>query len=67
MLIMSIFKEIINYKLSNLSKCLLRCARQAEKQLNDVYATKNKNKRKYFRPDPEQLEQINAIELKLKV
>jgi len=49
-----------------LTKWLIKCARRAEKELNVVHAPKITGKRRYFRPDPEQLEQIDLIS-KLKV
>jgi len=59
-------KEVIEEKLKNLTKCLIKCAGRAEKELNVVHAPKITGKRRYFRPDPEQLEQIDLIS-KLKV
>ncbi len=55
------FKEILDGKMANLTKCLIKCARQAEKELNVVYASNCRAKKRYFRPDPEQIEQINLI------
>ena len=55
------FKEIIDEKISLLTKCLVKCVRQAEQELNGIYKSKSKGRNRYFRPDPEHLDQINLI------